>query len=47
LAIVREVVLSHEGDVEISETHGGGAAVRISLPLADSSIQSNPEELLR
>jgi len=34
LAIVREVVSSHDGDVEIVETPGGGATVRISLPHA-------------
>jgi two-component system OmpR family sensor kinase len=34
LAIVREVVSSHDGEVEIIETPGGGATVRISLPLA-------------
>ena len=33
LAIVREVVLSHHGEVQISETPGGGATVQISLPL--------------
>ena len=32
LAIVREVVLSHNGAVDISETPGGGTTVRISLP---------------
>jgi len=31
LAIVREVVSSHDGEVEIVETPGGGATVRISL----------------
>ena len=34
LAIVREVVLSHHGEVQISETPGGGATVQVSLPLA-------------
>ncbi|MCP4306470.1 MAG: HAMP domain-containing histidine kinase [Actinomycetia bacterium] len=47
LAIVREVVLSHDGGVEISETPGGGATVRVSLPLADQSAPSDAEELLR
>ncbi|NNL71216.1 MAG: HAMP domain-containing histidine kinase [Acidimicrobiia bacterium] len=36
LAIVREVVLSHEGDVSIRETPGGGATVQMRLPLAPS-----------
>ncbi len=35
LAIVREVVLSHAGEVEILETPGGGATARISLPITD------------
>ena len=35
LAIVREVVLSHDGEVGITETPGGGTTVRISLPRAD------------
>ncbi|MCP3937630.1 MAG: HAMP domain-containing histidine kinase [Actinomycetia bacterium] len=35
LAIVREIVLSHDGEVEILETPGGGATVRISLPIVD------------
>ncbi len=44
LAIVREVVLSHDGNVEVSETPGGGATVRISLPIApDHPSPSNPE----
>ncbi len=33
LAIVREVVLSHDGKVAILETPGGGATVEIQLPL--------------
>lgn len=33
LAIVREIVSSHDGEVEIVETPGGGATVRISLPI--------------
>ncbi|MFW2339808.1 MAG: sensor histidine kinase, partial [Acidimicrobiia bacterium] len=36
LAIVREVVLSHGGEVRIHETPGGGATVEIVLPLAVS-----------
>ncbi len=36
LAIVREVVLSHGGDVQIHQTPGGGATVQIALPLAAS-----------
>ncbi len=47
LSIVREVVHSHEGEVEISETPGGGATVRISLPLADRSTSGDAEESLR
>lgn len=35
LAIVREVVSSHDGEVEIVETPGEGATVRISLPVTD------------
>lgn len=34
LAIVREVVLSHDGKVVILETPGGGATVQMLLPLA-------------
>lgn len=34
LAIVREVVASHEGSVVILETPGGGATVQISMPLS-------------
>ncbi len=47
LSIVREVVHSHEGQVEISETPGGGATVRISLPLADTTRSDDAEESLR
>lgn len=36
LAIVREVVLSHGGEVAILETPGGGATVEVALPLAGS-----------
>ncbi|MDX2345239.1 MAG: HAMP domain-containing sensor histidine kinase [Acidimicrobiia bacterium] len=36
LAIVREVVSSHGGEVQIAETPGGGATVEVRLPLADS-----------
>lgn len=43
LAIVREVVLSHGGDVQIRQTPGGGATVQIALPLA----VDNAEEPLR
>ena len=35
LAIVREVVVSHDGEVGITETPGGGTTVQISLPRAD------------
>lgn len=35
LAIVREVVLSHGGDVQIRQTPGGGAMVEMTIPLAD------------
>lgn len=37
LAIVREVVLSHEGEVTILETPGGGTTVEMLLPLASGS----------
>jgi two-component system OmpR family sensor kinase len=36
LAIVREVVLSHDGEVVITETPGGRATVQITLPLVSS-----------
>jgi two-component system OmpR family sensor kinase len=42
LAIVREVALSHDGDVQILETPGGGATVEIVLPLAGSGSPRQP-----
>ncbi len=39
LAIVREVVLSHGGEVAILETPGGGATVQMLLPLASGSVR--------
>lgn len=42
LAIVREVVLSHNGTVDISETPGGGTTVRISLPTTPPSVSAQP-----
>ena len=42
LAIVREVVSSHQGDVAITETPGGGATVQISLPIADPAGLQRP-----
>ena len=39
LAIVREVVLSHGGEVSILETPGGGATVQVLLPLASGSVR--------
>ncbi len=47
LAIVREVVLSHDGEVDVSETPGGGATVRIALPLGDQPAPSIAEDSLR
>ena len=38
LAIVREVVLSHGGEVTILETPGGGATVQMLLPPAPGSV---------
>lgn len=35
LAIVSSIVAAHHGTVEVSETDGGGATFRVSLPLAD------------
>ncbi|NNF88252.1 MAG: two-component sensor histidine kinase, partial [Acidimicrobiia bacterium] len=34
LAIVREVVSSHDGEVQILETPGGGATIKMVLPIA-------------
>lgn len=36
LAIVSSIVAAHNGTVEVTETEGGGATFRVSLPLADS-----------
>jgi hypothetical protein len=40
---VREVVLSHDGEVGISETPGGGATGQSVLPLA-SEIGPSPKQ---
>ena len=41
VAGIREVVLSHGGEVAILETPGGGATVQMRLPLATSSGTSS------
>ena len=40
MAIVRDIVTMHDGEVEVRETPGGGATLRLSLPLADDSANS-------
>ncbi|MCP3939103.1 MAG: HAMP domain-containing histidine kinase [Actinomycetia bacterium] len=47
LAIVREVVLSHDGEIEVRETPGGGATVQITLPLEGPPTSGRAEESLR
>ncbi|WP_173923690.1 cell wall metabolism sensor histidine kinase WalK [Agromyces sp. Marseille-P2726] len=42
LAIVSSIVAAHNGTVDVVETPGGGATVRVSLPLAGSSAAPQP-----
>jgi two-component system OmpR family sensor kinase len=42
LAIVSSIVAAHNGAVDVVETPGGGATVRVSLPLAGSSAAPQP-----
>ncbi|WP_430591407.1 sensor histidine kinase [Humidisolicoccus flavus] len=37
LSIVQGILEAHGGNIDIAETHGGGATFRITLPLADDS----------
>lgn len=34
LALVREIVVAHRGDIDVAETPGGGATFRLTLPAA-------------
>ncbi|WP_245854769.1 sensor histidine kinase [Flavimobilis soli] len=40
MAIVRDIVTRHGGTVEVRETPGGGATLRLSFPLADDGAKS-------
>ncbi len=42
LAIVSSIVAAHNGTVDVVETPGGGATVRVSLPLAGSTAAPQP-----
>ncbi|MFM9877441.1 MAG: sensor histidine kinase [Rhodoglobus sp.] len=40
LAIVAAIIQAHQGDVEVTETPGGGATFRVSLPLLPSTTDA-------
>ncbi|ERK69498.1 sensor histidine kinase [Leifsonia aquatica] len=42
LAIVSSIVAAHNGTVDVSETEGGGATFRVTLPLAGSPAAPKP-----
>ncbi|BDZ55708.1 sensor histidine kinase [Agromyces marinus] len=42
LAIVSSIVAAHNGNVDVTETPGGGATFRVALPLADSASAPQP-----
>lgn len=42
LAIVSSIVAAHNGTVDVSETSGGGATFRVTLPLAGSPAAPKP-----
>jgi len=44
LAIVSSIVAAHNGTVDVSETEGGGATFRVTLPLAGSPAAPKPRQ---
>ena len=44
LAIVSSIVAAHNGSVDVTDTPGGGATFRVSLPLASSTASPRPSD---